>query len=141
MKRAIFATLMVIRVTGLIQIVLGVLFWTGLATNLVPVHMAIGYLFVLALWTLAALSLAAGAPAVLVALAFGWGLVVPALGIAQVGLLVGSWHWVIRALHLAVGLAAMGIAQTLAERAGVLTRRGRGPVSVEAVVRTEGHIS
>src|SRR5215207_7135657 len=52
--------LFVIRLTGLNQIVLGALFWTGNARALTPVHMLIGFVLVLLLWVLAALTARAG---------------------------------------------------------------------------------
>jgi hypothetical protein len=39
-----------------------------------------------------------------------------AFGFAQQGILAGGLHWIIRVLHLAVGLAALGIAEGLAPR-------------------------
>jgi hypothetical protein len=41
---------------------------------------------------------------------------VPILGVTQSGLLPGDYHWVIQALHLAVGLGAIGLAEELARR-------------------------
>ena len=50
------------------------------------------------------------------ALALVWGLITIILGMTQTQLLPGSAHWVIRALHLVVGLVAMGLGETLAAR-------------------------
>ncbi|MCL4560875.1 MAG: hypothetical protein M1281_09705 [Chloroflexi bacterium] len=49
-----------------------------------------------------------------VAVAGVWGLIVPLLGLAQTGLLVGPMEYVIQVLHLLVGLAAIGMAEGLA---------------------------
>ena len=43
-----------------------------------------------------------------------WGVVIAALGFSQQRLLVGDLHWIIRVLHLVVGMAAMPIAERLA---------------------------
>jgi hypothetical protein len=107
---------MYVRIVGVILIVLGLLFWTGNADALIPVHMLLGIALVIALWTLAALAAAAGVSLGLVVLAFVWGLVVPALGLRQTSLLVGSAHWIIQVLHLLVGLTAIALAQVLAQR-------------------------
>jgi hypothetical protein len=104
---------MLVRLFGLVQIVLGLLFWTGNQLSLVPVHMLIGLVIVLSLWTLAFIAARSGVQPGFVALAFVWGLVVPVLGVAQGQLLVGAAHWVIQALHLLVGLAAIGMAEGL----------------------------
>ena len=42
MNKAITATLWVVRITGIVQVVLGLLFWSGHQLSLTPVHMAIG---------------------------------------------------------------------------------------------------
>jgi hypothetical protein len=106
----------VLRLTGVTQVALGLLFWTGRARALVPAHMAIGLTFVLALWTLAGLGARAGLGRG-AALAALWGAAVLALGIVQGRLLPGPAHWVVEALHLLVGLAAMAVATWLAARA------------------------
>lgn len=106
---------------GLILIALGLLFWTGNADPLVPVHMLLGIALVLALWVLAALAAVAGVNLGLVALAFVWGLIVPALGLTQTRLLPGGAHWIVQVLHLLVGITAIGLAQVLAMR--IITRR------------------
>ena len=114
MKTAATVLQILVRVAGLTQIVLGVLFWTGNALTLIPVHMLIGSALVLLLWSLAGMSLWAGVNRGRAALAFVWGLVVVALGMAQNQILPGSAHWVIQVVHLLVGLAAIGIAEGLA---------------------------
>jgi len=105
-------------IIGGIQIVLGVLFWTGHALSLVNLHMLIGMVFVLALWTLCVLGVRAHLPWGTMGFTFAWSLVVPALGMAQMGLLPGPWHWVIRVIHLAVGLVAMNLGWRLATTLG-----------------------
>lgn len=105
-------------ITGIILIGLGVLFWTGHALALVPLHMILGSIFVLALWTLAVLAARRGAPAGLVATTLVWGLIVPALGMGQMQILPGPGHWVVRVAHLLVGLVAMRLADVIYRKAG-----------------------
>ena len=116
MRGATTAAQMLVRVTFVVQLVLGVLFWTGRALDWVPLHQTIGFLLVFGLWTLAVLAARAGVRPPLVALAAVWGLVVPVLGLTQTRLLVGSAHWLIEVLHLLVGVAAVGMAEGLAAR-------------------------
>jgi hypothetical protein len=52
----------------------------------------------------------------LVALAVVWGFVVPVLGLTQGQLLPGDYHWVIKFVHLLVGVGAMGLGDGLAAR-------------------------
>ena len=107
---------MVVGITGAFQIVLGLLFWTGHAQNLIPIHMLVGLIFVLSLWTVAALAIRAGVSWEPIILTFAWGAVVLLLGLVQAPLFPGPNHWVVRVLHLLIGLGAMG-------QAGVLVRR------------------
>lgn len=112
---------MLIRVLGLVMIVLGLLFWIGNALNLIGLHMLIGIIVVLLLWALAIMAARSGVSLGLVALGIIWGLIVAALGMTQTQLLPGGAHWVIKVLHLLVGIAALGIAERLA---GSIKRSG-----------------
>ena len=114
MKTAVSVLLWTIRITGVIQIVLGMAFWTNNLYNLLPVHMLVGVILVVALWVLAGLAARMGAGIGLVALALVWGLIVPVLGIMQTQLLPGSAHWVVEVAHLLVGLIAIGLGDRLA---------------------------
>ena len=107
---------MLVRLSGLILIVLGLLFWSGHSLNLVPAHVWVGLVFVLLLWILAAMSLRVKGSAGLAVGAIVWGLVVAALGMGQVRLLPGNAHWLIELLHLLVGLGAIGLAERLGAR-------------------------
>jgi hypothetical protein len=116
MRTAAVITQWLVRLTGLTQIILGLLFWTNNALTLIPVHMMIGLLFVLSLWALATIAAIMGADRRMVALALIWGVVVVGLGMTQTQILPGAFHWVIEVVHLLVGLAALGIAQRLVVR-------------------------
>ena len=106
----------VLRASVLLALILGILFWTGNATSLVLVHMGLGILAVLSLWTLGAVIASTKGGIGLAIGAFVWGLIVAALGLTQGTLLAGSTHWVIQVLHLLVGLAAIGLGEMIAGR-------------------------
>lgn len=108
-----------VRADAVVLIILGILFWVGAADGLIPVHMLLGIALVLALWILAGIAATAGVNRGLVALAFVWGLITPALGLTQTRLLPFDGHWIIQILHLLVGLTAIALAQILAR----MTRR------------------
>jgi hypothetical protein len=127
MKIAIRVSRGLVGITGAIQLVLGVLFWTGHARDLVNFHMINGMIFVLALWTVAGLSARAGAPLGLVATTLVWGLVLPALGMTQSHILVGPSHWVIQVAHLLTAFVAMGLAGALQARARGVARSDPRP--------------
>lgn len=114
MRTATLITLWIVRLAGITQIVFGVLFWIGRGVTYIPLHMAIGFVVVLGLWTLALLALLARARPALVGFAFLWGLALPALGMTQATILIGPWHWIIRVIHLLMGLTALGVADRLA---------------------------
>jgi hypothetical protein len=105
-----------VRVTGLIQIVLGLLLWSGNLLALLPVHILSGLVLVLSLWALAFIGARSGVQPGLVAAAFVWGLLVVVLGLTQGDILTTGPHWVIQVLHLLVGLAAIGQAEALGVR-------------------------
>ena len=115
--RAITGIQMGVRVLGVLQLVLGIIFWTGNALGLVDLHQLIGILLVLALWTQAALAHRAGVPGGLVAGAVVLGLIVPIVGLTQREVFPGSAHWVIQVVHLLLGLGLLAMAENLATRA------------------------
>ena len=118
MRSTITAIQMAIRAAFVVQLALGLAFWTGNALGLVDLHQLIGILIVLGLWTQAALAARAGVPA-----GHGgrgrpcWGLLVVVVGLTQRDLLPGSAHWVIEVVHLLLGIGAVGLAENLATRA------------------------
>jgi hypothetical protein len=117
MRSTITAIQMGIRALGVVQLVLGIVFWTGNALGLVDLHQLIGILLVLGLWTQAAMAHRAGVPGGLVAGAAVWGLLVPIVGLTQRDLFPGSAHWVIQVIHLLLGLGLLALAENLAQRA------------------------
>lgn len=125
MKTTVTILQLLVRIVGPIQIILGLLFWTGNALALIPVHMMVGLLLVLTLWTVGGLAARSGEQPGLVALAIVWGFVVPILGYTQDSLLPGPAHWLIQVVHLLVGVTAIGLAETLARRALARLPRGR----------------
>ncbi|MGD0610480.1 MAG: hypothetical protein ABSB41_03125 [Anaerolineales bacterium] len=118
MNTAFKAARMIVRITGSLQIVLGVLLWFGLLEGLVLVHILSGAILVLGLWVLAVLGARSGVKPGQVGLALVWGLVALLLGLTQKMLLIGPAHWVIRVLHLLIGLGAIGLAEMLAPKIG-----------------------
>lgn len=116
---------MTVRASGLVLLVLGVIFWTGNLDSLHLLHILLGLLLVLGLWTLAAIAIRARASVGIAVLALAWGVVLPVLGLTQVNLLTGGSHWVIQVVHLLVGLGAIG----LAERLGMSIKAGPSAVA------------
>jgi hypothetical protein len=111
-----------VRVGGLVQIVLGGLFWIDNQLQLIPLHMLVGIVVVLGLLIQAVLGAFARVGLARVVLAVVWAPLVVWLGMNQATLLQGDFHWVIEVLHLAVGLAALAQAEWLAR--AIKGRRG-----------------
>jgi quinol-cytochrome oxidoreductase complex cytochrome b subunit len=130
-KSIILIARSLISLFGIALVVLGILFWTGHALSLLPLHMALGGLFVICMWVLAVLGFLAPGTRGFALLVLVWSLIVPALGAAQLSLLPGADHWVIQVAHLLVGIIAMGLAHSLARRLG---RRPAGTAAVPETV-------
>lgn len=96
--------------TMLVLMVLGLGFWAGHWYRLVPLHRGLGLLFVCILWTFSAIGIARSGAYGAGLLGIGWGFLIAGLGFTQQRFLVGDYHWIIRVLHLAVGIAAIPIA-------------------------------
>ena len=115
MKGVATAARWMVRITGPLLVVLGIGFWTGRWFSLVPTHRMLGVAFSLALLTLAAAALVAGAKRGLAALTAAWAILVPAFGMMQTRLAPGPAHWTVRLAHLLIGVAAMALADRLAK--------------------------
>ena len=106
----------IVRLALIVQLVLGSLFWAGNATSLTDLHQLVGIVLVISLEVIVFAAVRAGVDRPLVVLAGIWGIIVVVLGLSQQNILTGSAHWVIRVLHLLVGLAAVGLSETLSGR-------------------------
>jgi hypothetical protein len=107
----------VLRLCGALAVILGLLFWSGNALNLIPIHMLLGLLVVLSLWIVGigqAFSRGGSWPLAIGALLLG--LLVIVVGMRQSSLLVGPFHWVIQVVHLLLGILAVGSGQIAAAR-------------------------
>lgn len=116
MKTAVILIRVLISLTGLALLGLGILFWTGRAPSLLPLHMLLGGVLVLLMWMIAGLALRARVSKGFVLLVFAWSLFMPAFGVLHMQLVPGGMHWLIQMLHLLIGFAAVGLGQLLARR-------------------------
>src|SRR5919199_6739434 len=107
---------MLVRITGVLLLILGLLFWGGDALGLIPLHMLVGLVLVLSLWLLAAVASQAGVPIGMAAGVALIGLITLILGLIQDSLVPGGAHWVIQVLHLLLGLAAIGSGEMIGGR-------------------------
>ncbi|HKO22063.1 MAG TPA: hypothetical protein VJX91_05365 [Candidatus Eisenbacteria bacterium] len=107
---------MIIRITGIAQLLLGVMIWMGNAGGLIPVHMLIGLIFVIAMWILGFRAMRAGVSPVLAGIVLLWGAAILALGMTQAQLMPGANHAAIQILHVVTGLIGMGLSEAVGKR-------------------------
>jgi hypothetical protein len=122
MRTVTLALIWIVRVAGVVQILLGLSIWIGPGMRYISLHIQAGFLIVVGLWILAILALIARGRPALAVFALVWGLALPAFGMAQAAILVGPLHWIIRVIHLLMGLIALGTADALAKHV-LATRR------------------
>jgi hypothetical protein len=122
MRTATLALIWTVRVAGVVQILLGLSIWIGPGLRYFSLHIQVGFLIVVGLWILAILALIVRGRPALAVFALVWGLALPAFGMAQAAILVGPLHWIIRVIHLLMGLIALGTADALAKHV-LATRR------------------
>jgi hypothetical protein len=70
-------------VTGAFQALVGLAIWMGYALPLIPLHMAVGLAFVLALWILAVRAILAKTGRGIAAFTLAWGALTIAFGMTQ----------------------------------------------------------
>lgn len=116
MRKTANVALITLQATAVVQIVLGLLFWMGIAKGLVPLHIAVGAVLVIALWTLSVIGVRAKVGAVLTVSALVWGLLTLGLGMGQHNTLKGSSHWIIEVIHFGVGLIAIGMGSVIGKK-------------------------
>lgn len=110
-------TVMILRVTALLALILGILVWARIGTGLVLFHMLLGIIVTLSLWILgAAIATRKNGNIPLGTLAVVLGLLMVALGLTQTTLFVGTFHWAVQVLHLLFGLLAIGLGEMIAAR-------------------------
>ncbi len=112
--KVITVAVWVLRIAVLAAIILGILFWTGNAQNLIPVHMLIGIIAVLSLWVIGlAQGFIKGGSFGLALATFIVGLALAIVGLYQQQWLLGSSHWIIQVIHLLLGLSAIGLGEMI----------------------------
>jgi hypothetical protein len=95
-----------IRMCALVALVLGIVFWSGNAPFLIPVHVALGIILTLSLILAGILvGIARGGNWGLMIGAFLLSIVVVPFGLRQSSLLTGELHWIIRVIHLLLGIS------------------------------------
>jgi len=125
--RVITISAWILRVGVLLAIILGILLWTGNFDNIKSIHMLVGIIVVLALWTIGLVQgFQKGGSFGLAAATFVVGLALAIVGLYQEQWLTSSFHWIIQVIHLLLGLSTIGLGEMIAGR----TRRRAREASV-----------
>jgi hypothetical protein len=100
----------VLSLAGVFALILGVLFWTGIALNLIALHMLLGLLAIAALWVIAVgQAMTASGSWMLAAAALVVGALTALIGWTHSSLMPGEFHWVIRVVHVVLGVLTIGL--------------------------------
>lgn len=120
---------MLLRLFFLVNLVLGILFWSGNEPGgLVLLHMLVGIAFVVLLWVIGTLAALRTGNIGLQVGTFLVGLLIAIVGLSQQNILTGPSHWVVRVVHLLLAVIGIG----LAEMAGARVRRKAAAVAKPA---------
>jgi len=107
----------VLRVSAILALILGIIIWANdsLASSLVNIHLPLGVLVTLSLIVLGIMyGTAKGGNWGFASLAIVWGIIVFAVGAAQLGM--NDPNVLYKILHLLIGLLAIGIGEMVAAR-------------------------
>ena len=105
----------VLRISALLALILGILFWTGSAPDaLIPVHVILGILVTVSLWVLGFMfGRSRGGNWGFASIAIVWGILVLGVGGSQIG---QDPSTIVKIIHLLIGLLAIGIGEMVAGR-------------------------
>ena len=107
----------VLTLSGALALILGLLFWTGVALNLISMHMLLGFLTVGALWLIGIGQLfCQNRSWVIAVVAFLVGALTVVLGLYQSSIIIGVPRWVIQVTHLLLGILTIGLGHMGAAR-------------------------
>lgn len=107
----------VLTLAGGLALLTGLLFWAGIALNLISMHMMLGFLAVAALWFVALGQAAARGGSWLLALsALIVGGIAIYIGLYQASMLVGAYHWIVEIVHLLLGILIIALGHMAAAR-------------------------
>jgi hypothetical protein len=114
MRTAMKVAVLTLTACAAVLLILGLIVWTGNGDALIPIHIAVGAVLVLSLWTIAAIAERSGVPVSITTVAAAWGVLVVVLGLAQEELVPGRWHWTVQVVHVVISMGAVAWGRRLA---------------------------
>lgn len=113
-RRTISVALWTGRAAAAALLGLGLYIWAaGGSDRLITLHVVLGVVLIVSLWTIAAIAARSGVSPVVVAAAIAWSFGAALLGLTQEGLVTGAWHWTVQVFHLVVAMAMVAWCQAL----------------------------
>ena len=107
----------VVTIAGILALASGLVFWAGGPPSLVSMHMLLGFLTVIGLWTVGiAQALSTGGSWILAAIAFIVGALTIYIGLNQAAMVAGEHHWLVQLSHLVLGILSIGVNHMAAAR-------------------------
>jgi hypothetical protein len=103
------------RVAGIGAFLLGLFFWIT-HTSVISIHMLFGLTLALSLLALGIIIVCTRGMRLLGVAGIGYALLLPAFGLTQAYMLIGSMHWLIQTAHLLVGAGAVLLVQRISAR-------------------------
>jgi len=110
----------IVRIAGSIALILGLLLWFGMSGSMLRPHMVLGIVTAVSLGAIAIVASVAGVRVPMALIGLVWAALTIFVGYNQNAWMAGSSHWVIEAVHLILGVGAIGMAESLA--AGIARR-------------------
>lgn len=105
--------LMTLRTLVVINLVLGIIFWTSNAEGLTIVHILFGVVIAGLLVGLSVQLWSNGVSSTVTLLALLWSALAVVLGLVQKNLATGNAHWVVQVVHLLLGVGMLGLAEMM----------------------------
>jgi hypothetical protein len=101
---------MILSVAASLALLLGLLFWAGIAMNFISLHMLLGLLAVAALWLIGVgQAIVKGGSWAIAIVVLVIGALTLYVGLYQSAMMVGPAHGVIQVIHLILGVLIVGL--------------------------------
>jgi hypothetical protein len=106
----------ILRISFLVALIIGFALWSGNGYGYLRLHMILGFTITTVLLLLVVFGLVARVKPTLPLITLLWTVALPFLGIAQLRIVPGANHWIVRVLHLVIGLGAIGFGESLSKK-------------------------
>lgn len=106
----------ILRLAFIGSFILGFVLWSGHGYQYLRLHMILGFTITILLLLFVIVALVSRVRPALPLITLLWAVALPFLGIAQLRMMPGPNHWIIRVVHLILGLGAIAFGESLSKR-------------------------